>query len=104
MRWNDEQVLQSDHPTLRADAPGSSRPRSEPSGEGAVQVFRSVANDPEKLATVCQFAKVMDKVGDHLDAATEEQIRRSLSRLELVRNGLEPWPRSGGKLARCRCL
>ena len=46
-----------------------------PQVEGAVQVFRSVANDPAKLATVCQLAKVMDEAGDHLDAATEEKIQ-----------------------------
>ena len=46
-----------------------------PQVEGAVQVFRSVANDPAKLATVCQLAKVMDEAGDHLDAATEVQIQ-----------------------------
>jgi hypothetical protein len=37
-------------------------------------VFRSVASDPAKLATVCQLAKVMDEAGDHLDAATEEKV------------------------------
>ena len=45
-----------------------------PKIEGAIQVFRSVASDPAKLATVCQLAKVMDEAGDHLDAATEEKI------------------------------
>ena len=37
-------------------------------------MFRSVASDPAKLATVCQLAKVMNEAGDHLDAATEEKI------------------------------
>ena len=46
-----------------------------PEVEAAAQVFRSVANDPAKLATVCQLAKLMDEAGDHLDAATEEQIQ-----------------------------
>ena len=45
-----------------------------PKIEGAIQVFRSVASDPAKLATVCQLAKVMDEAGDHLDAATEEKV------------------------------
>ena len=46
-----------------------------PQVEGAVQVFRSVANDPGKLATVCQLVEVMEEAGDHLDAATEEKIQ-----------------------------
>ena len=43
--------------------------------DDAVQVFRSVASDPAKLATVCQLAKVIDEAGDHLDASTEEKIQ-----------------------------
>ncbi len=47
-----------------------------PQVEGAVQVFRSVANDPGKLATVCQLVEVI-----HLDAAERLPAHADLGRM-----------------------
>jgi len=52
-----------------------------PKIEAAIKVYKAVGANPGKLRTYCEMSKLIERMGDKDDAATEAQIDRLMGQL-----------------------